>query len=66
MNSGAGKGDKQRPTDLDRYTKNWVRVFGDTCKACNGTGRSCSMSQVFMDSSHVCSICNGIGKVDRK
>jgi len=28
MNDG-GKGDKQRPTDMEEFRKNWQRIFGD-------------------------------------
>ena len=29
MASDGGKGDKQRPTDMDEFRKNWQRIFGD-------------------------------------
>ena len=29
MTSDGGKGDTQRPTDMDEFRKNWQRIFGD-------------------------------------
>lgn len=29
MSSEAGKGDTQRPTNMDEFRKNWQRIFGD-------------------------------------
>jgi hypothetical protein len=29
MTHEAGKGDKQRPTDMEEFRKNWQRIFGD-------------------------------------
>jgi hypothetical protein len=28
MTHEAGKGDTQRPTDMDKFRKNWERIFG--------------------------------------
>lgn len=28
MASDGGKGDKQRPTDMEEFRKNWERIFG--------------------------------------
>jgi hypothetical protein len=28
MTHEAGKGDKQRPTNMDEFRKNWERIFG--------------------------------------
>lgn len=29
MQSEAGKGDKQRPTDGDKFRENWEKIFGN-------------------------------------
>ncbi len=33
--SNAGKGDKQRPTDLQKYRENYDKIFTISCSVCN-------------------------------
>jgi len=51
VNGQAGKGDKFRPVNREKFSKNYIKIFGAICKNCKGKG---------------CSKCNGLGKIERK
>ncbi len=60
MSHEAGKGDLYRPVDRDKYDKNYLRVYGDKCPKCLGSGRIAGVG--FRD----CEYCDGVGYIERR
>jgi len=56
------------PTNKERYDKNYLRLFGEKCLTCGGTGQvgeeiiQYGRSMGFKE----CPKCNGIGYVEKK
>tara|TARA_R100001510_G_C7619882_1_gene181051 strand:- start:383 stop:559 length:177 start_codon:yes stop_codon:yes gene_type:complete len=42
---GAGKGDKYRPVDLDKYRENWEAIFGDSNRKRNSSSNTKGVSK---------------------
>lgn len=55
-----GKGWHQRPCNKDKYDKNYLRIFGIKCWACNGEGKLQAIG-CLPKSDLTCIVCNGIG-----
>lgn len=53
------------PSDKQRYDANYLRVFGELCPRCYGTGKNASA--VYMDGSQPpCLRCHGLGYVEKQ
>lgn len=60
MNGQAGKGDKPRPVDKNKYDKNWERIFGKKMKLTNYCP-NCKQI-VIVDRHKICRICHHLTK----
>jgi DnaJ-class molecular chaperone len=54
-----GKGDTYRPVDKKKYDRNFLRIFGEKCWQCNGTGK-------WPGFDCKCPNCRGIGYVEKE
>jgi DnaJ-class molecular chaperone len=65
MNGEAGKGSVYRHVDDRKFSRNYLRIFGQECPRCYGTGNNpCT---VYMDGTHLpCHYCKGLGYVERR
>jgi len=65
MKSEAGKGDSNRirgKKARKQYEINYVRIFGQKCPNCNGTGYVVVPGS-YTDALITCDICNGKGRI---
>ena len=69
MNGEAGKGDRYRNVDRNKWDEGWIRAFGKSCNICKATGKVRVVSR--SDGPDVdcrfenCPFCHGIGKVEK-
>lgn len=57
------------PSDKKKFDKNWVRIFGERCPECLGTGvvdDTKHSVELGIDIDKECPRCNGVGKVEKK
>jgi len=59
----AGKGDRVRPVNRKKFSKNYIKIFGVKCKRCGGKARGIPDKNGGWIT---CPDCNGLGKVERK
>jgi len=54
--------EKQKwPTDKRKYDKNYLRLYGEKCPVCGGTGGGAAAGWM-----HCCPKCKGLGYVEKK
>jgi DnaJ-class molecular chaperone len=55
------KGDTYRKVDQKKYDRNYLRIYGEQCSKCGGTGGGAAAGWT-----QPCFKCNGVGYVKRK
>jgi DnaJ-class molecular chaperone len=60
-----GKGDTPRPINKERYDRNYLRIYGKICPACNGIGKV-QFNHSSCRDMIICNYCGGVGYVEDK
>jgi len=57
VDGNAGKGDRYRKVDQEKYDRNYIRIYGVECPQCVGAG-------IFAGKE--CPTCKGLGKIEKR
>jgi RecJ-like exonuclease len=65
VDGNAGKGDRYRPVDKEKYDRTYIRVFGERCSVCKGK-KKITVFEIGNKKNKAeigCSACKGKGKI---